>query len=287
VSAKDRRATQPAGGIDDPDPSASREGRADDRAAFELDGDERGVLLVHGFTGTPFEMRFLGERLHQRGMTVRGLALPGHSTTPAELDRTAWTDWSGHVGRELDRLAARCRRVAVVGQSLGGLLGLHLAAHRGAELAGLVSLAAPIWLFRGPRALIAALRGAPVLTGLRPIRKRGGGSDVADPAMKARNPSYPVIPLRALVELDRARAAARAELPSVHTPLLLIHAVHDHVAPYGSMAEIAARVGSREVETITLPRSYHLVAIDLERERVAAAVGDFLEARLEARGGGG
>ena len=253
---------------------------SDDHAPFDLDGDERGALLVHGFTGTPFEMRFLGERLHQRGMTVRGLALPGHATTPAELDRTAWTEWAAHVERELARLASRCARVALVGQSLGGLLSLHAAA-RGADVAAVVSLAAPLWLFRGPRALVAALRRAPMLRTLPAIRKTGGGSDVADLAMKARNPSYPVIPLRALVELDRARAAARAALPSVRAPLLAIHATHDHVAPYGSMAELAARVGSREVETVTLPRSFHLVSIDLERERVAAAVGGFLERRLK------
>lgn len=252
----------------------------DPRAAFELDGDERGVLLVHGFTGTPFEMRFLGERLHERGLTAVGVCLPGHGTSVAELDGTRWTDWFAHVERELDRLRARCARVAVVGQSLGGLLSLHLAARRGDELAAVASLATPLWLFRAPRALIGALRRFPPLgAALRPIRKRGG-SDVADLAMRIRNPSYPVIPLCALVELDRARRIIRAELPRVRTPLLLVHALQDHVAPYGAMAEIAARVGSSEVHTLTLPRSYHIVAIDLERERVAAAVGGFLEAHL-------
>jgi carboxylesterase len=252
----------------------------DPRAAFELDGDGRGVLLVHGFTGTPFEVRLLGERLHERGLTVVGLRLPGHGTSAAELDRTRWTDWAAHVEGELDRLRERCARVAIVGQSLGGLLSLHLAARRGHDLAAVASLAAPLWLFRAPRALVAALRRVPPLgAALRPIRKRGG-SDVADLAMRIRNPSYPVIPLRALVELDRAREAIRAELPRVRVPLLLVHAIQDHVAPYSSMAEIAARVGSSEIHTLTLPRSYHVVAIDLERERVAAAVGGFLEAHL-------
>ncbi|HYU16699.1 MAG TPA: alpha/beta fold hydrolase, partial [Candidatus Acidoferrum sp.] len=175
----------------------------DDRAPFELDGDDRGVLLVHGLTGTPFEVRFLGEELHRRGMTVLGLCLPGHTTTPADLDRTSWADWYAHVERGLDRLAARCRRVAAVGQSLGALLCLHLAARRGAELAAVATLGAPLRLDLAPRALIAALRRAPALAALLgPLRKRGG-SDVADPVMRARNPSYPVLPLRALVEFDR------------------------------------------------------------------------------------
>jgi carboxylesterase len=255
---------------------------AGDRAPFELEGDDRGVLLIHGFTGTPFEMRFLGERLHGRGMTAVGVCLPGHASSARELDRTPWTDWYGHVERELDRLRARCSRVAVVGQSLGGLLGLHLAAARGDQIAALASLAAPLWLPAGPRALIGALRWIPGLAArLRPLGKRGG-SDVADPAMKADNPSYPVIPLRALLEFDRARTTIRAELAAVRAPLLVVHAIHDHVAPYASMSEIAARVGSTDIKTITLPRSYHLVAIDVERDRVAAEVGDFFEARLAA-----
>jgi carboxylesterase len=250
--------------------------------AFDLAGDERGALLVHGFTGTPFEMRFLGERLNERGMTVVGVRLPGHGTTPAELDRTRWTDWYAHLDQELDRLRARCRRVAVIGQSLGGLLALRLAARRRADLVAVASLAAPLWLGRTERAVVASLRRLPVLTAaLRPIRKRGG-SDVADLVMKIRNPSYRVIPLRALVEFDRGRQAIRAELGAVRLPLLLVHALQDHVAPYGSLGEIAAQVASREIHTLTLPRSYHLVAIDVERERVAAAVAAFLEPHLSA-----
>jgi len=251
-----------------------------DREAFELAGDDRGVLLVHGFTGAPFEMRFLGERLHDRGMTAHGLCLPGHGTTPAELDRMRWADWYAHVERELDRLRARCRRVAVVGQSLGGLLALHLAARSPAKLAAVAALATPLRLTRAARAFVAALRRAPVLTrALPPIRKRAG-SDIADPAMKARHHSYPFMPLHALVELDRGREIVRAELASVRAPLLLIHAIRDHVAPYTSLAELAAAVGSRDLHTLTLPRSYHVVAIDLERDRVAAAVGEFLDQRL-------
>jgi carboxylesterase len=256
---------------------------ADDRAPFELEGDDRGVLLVHGFTGTPFEMRFLGEHLHAQGMTAHGICLPGHTTAPEELDRTPWTDWYAHVERGLDRLRARCRQVAVVGQSLGGLLSLRLAAHRGAELAAVVSLAAPLWLTPPARALVMLLRRSPRLAGrLRPLRKRGG-SDVADLEMKARNPSYPVIPLRALLEFDRARLTIRAELPAIRTPLLLVHAIHDHVAPYASMAAIASRVTSPDIQTLTLARSYHLVAIDLERHRVAEAVANFLGTRSPAR----
>src|SRR5687768_898804 len=114
-------------------------------APFDLPGNDRGVLCVHGFTGTPYEMRYLGQRLHDRGLTVVGPALPGHTTTVEDLDATTWRDWAAAVDEAFDALRARCRRVAVVGQSLGGLLSLYLASRR-PEVAAVASLAAPLWL---------------------------------------------------------------------------------------------------------------------------------------------
>jgi carboxylesterase len=107
-------------------------------------GDRRGVLCIHGFTGSPYEMRGLGEALAKRGMTVRGMALPGHATRIEDLYEKTWRDWVEGVTAEFDGLAGRCDRVAVVGQSLGGLLALYLATLRAP--AAVVSLAAPLWL---------------------------------------------------------------------------------------------------------------------------------------------
>src|SRR5262245_30217197 len=121
------------------------------RDAFEFagDGSGRGALVVHGFTGSPFEMRWLGERLADRGLHVVGPALAGHARgLPEELDRTTWRDWYGSAEVAFDHLRARCDRVAVVGLSMGGLLALHLARERGAQIAALGVLATPIRLQR-------------------------------------------------------------------------------------------------------------------------------------------
>jgi alpha-beta hydrolase superfamily lysophospholipase len=111
---------------------------------FDLAGDRRGVLCLHGFTGTPYEVRYLGGRLAAHGLTVRGPALPGHATRLEDLVDKTWRDWADGVTAAYDDLAARCDRVAVVGQSLGGLLALDLATRR--SPAAVVSLAAPLWL---------------------------------------------------------------------------------------------------------------------------------------------
>lgn len=241
--------------------------------------DDVGVVCIHGFTGSPYEMRYLGQALAADGMSVRGPALPGHNTSLDDLDGTRWEDWAGAVEAEVRMMCDRHRRVAVVGQSLGGLLALHVAAALGDRLSAVVSLAAPLWLDglggRVARWLTSphqttrerVLRWAPRLPKL-------GGSDVLDAAAKAENPSYRAVPTRALGELLAFMPVVDAELPQIAAPLLVIHGSHDHTAPVDCALRIAHRARARRLRI--LPRSYHLIAIDVERDLVAAEVRTFI-----------
>jgi carboxylesterase len=229
---------------------------------------------VHGFTGSPYEMRFLGGELARAGIAARGLVLPGHTTSIADLDRTRWQDWAGAVEREIDAMRARHPRIALVGQSLGGLLVLHAAAQRAQrrDLACVASLAAPLWLDGLGARLARGLQGrhGDRLRTLVPRLPKLGGSDVRDRRARAENPSYRAIPTRALGELLAFMRVVDAELSCVHAPVLVLHAEHDHTAPVACAARIAERTRAEAVHI--LPRSFHLIAIDVERELVAAEV---------------
>ena len=202
---------------------------------------------------------------------------PGHGTTVDDLDHTTWQQWVDHVDREYDKLRARCRHVAVVGQSLGGLLALDLAARR-SEVEVIASLAAPLTL-EGISARVARWTGpAGWLHGrLRTIPKIGG-SDVLDADAKRNNPAYGAVPLRALAELVSFMKHVDDELPQIEAPLLVVHAQNDHTAPVSSAHRIANRAHAKRLRILS--RSYHLIAIDVERDIVAEEVGDFFEGHL-------
>lgn len=239
---------------------------------FDLVGDgEVGVVCVHGFTGTPYEMRYLGDQLARAGFHVHGLRLPGHGTRVEDLDETRWSDWADAVEDAYDTLRLLCRQVAVVGQSLGGLLSLHLASRR-PDVAAVATLAAPLWL-EGLSARVAQWAADGVLHRIKAIPKLYG-SDVRDKRTRAENPSYGAIPTRALAELAAFMRLVDQSLEKVTQPVLVLHGEHDHTAPVACAHEIAER--TRAVRTRILPRSYHLIAADVERDIVAAEVIDFL-----------
>jgi carboxylesterase len=263
--------------------------------AFELDGDGAvGVVLQHGFTGSPWEVRYLGERLAAAGISVVGPLLPGHGTRVEDLDAVTWQDWVAHVERAVDRVAERCDRVAIVGQSLGGLLALYVASRRPslpsgspplrgnkAALTCVASLAAPLWL-EGLSARVARWAAS----GKVPFKAipKFGGSDVLDPRSRVENPCYPAIPMKALRQLVEFMRVVDASLARVTQPTLVLHARQDHTAPVACADRIAEATHAERVRI--LPRSYHLIAVDVERDVVAAEVIEFVRkhSRVEERG---
>ena len=234
----------------------------------------RGVLLLHGLTGTPYDVAPFAEALHARGFAVRAPLLAGHSDLFA-LESTSWRDWYASAEAAFDELhAGGRRRVLLLGFSLGSLLSLRLAALRPGDLAGLVAMSVPL-SFRGwQRTAIGALarlratRGVGRLVGVLPK----DGPDVRIERAFRQSPSLRGFPFPALAEMIALQDEVTDLLPHVRTPLLLLHGRHDHIAPLEHSSRVAQRVGSHVVHKVVLPRSFHILAHDLDRDQARAEI---------------
>jgi len=238
------------------------------------------VLLLHGFAGTAPELRRLGEALAAGGWRCHGPLLTGHGTTPEELDRTAWEDWATSAEEALATLRTECDEVAIAGQSGGGSLALHLAAHH-PEIVAVACLATPVWLTGWkPRLLPVAKH---VVRWDRP----GGDVDLYRLEGIEELWSYGRRSTRSIHEFARLLAHVRDELVSVRAPVLIFHGERDRVIHPANAAEIERRLlCSAAVERRMLPRSGHGISVDVDRDDVNRLVLDWFD-RFSRSGGGG
>ena len=246
---------------------------------FFFAGNHLGCLLVHGFTGTPFEVRELGQRLSAQGYTVLGPALAGHATTFSDMLPTRWTDWYTSVTAAYDQLRAQCDTIFPIGLSLGGLLCLHLAAHR--PVTGVVAVSAP---FSIENSLIPLFRTFPLLYNLIPfVKKNPKDNDTVDPTVCIHHPEYPGNPTRCAASLIfDFLPHLRNDLRDIGVPTLLIQSHGDRVIPANSMDEFYARIGSRDIEKVWVDKSGHLVLEDYSKEIAFTRILQFIEKNTRA-----
>ncbi len=225
-----------------------------------------GVLLCHGFTGSPRSMRPWADHLVRSGFRVSLPRLPGHGTSWQELNRTAWTDWYAEADRAFGALRAECDQVFVAGLSMGGALGLRLAEQHGDGVAGLV-LVNPAVNITDPRMRILRVlcRVQPSIGAI--------GNDMARPGMD--EGAYDRTPLVALYSQTRMWADIRRNLARVDQPLLVYHSRVDHVVDPSSLAIIKAGVSSTDATYVTLERSYHVATLDHDAEDIFTGSAEF------------
>ncbi|MEU1943423.1 alpha/beta fold hydrolase [Streptomyces sp. NPDC020125] len=256
---------------------------------FRHDGGEIGVLVCHGFTGSPQSVRPWADHLAARGLTVSLPLLPGHGTRWQDLAVTGWQDWYAEVDRELRSLSRACERVFVCGLSMGGALALRLAAQHGVAISGL-ALVNPANRIHDPLAV-----ALPVLRHLVPSVK-GIASDIAKPG--ARESGYDRMPLHAVHSMRRLYRVVDAELPQVTQPLLVMHSPQDHVVPPADSERILSQVSSRDVTERLLERSFHVATLDHDAEfifeetdtfitRLTAGMGEDTDTRTDLGKGSG
>jgi carboxylesterase len=223
------------------------------------DGQRVGVLLVHGFTGSPASLRPWGRHLGEQGFGVAVPRLPGHGTTWQDLNGTGWADWYGEAERAFEKLRADNDQVVVGGLSMGGGLALQLAADRGREVAGVVVVNPAVHLDRKDLVVLPVLKH---LVGSMP----GITNDIKKPGVEEHG--YSRTPLKATHAMLTAWKALVLDLPKVTQPLLVFRSSVDHVVDPSSAALIRRGVSSRDLTERILENSYHVATLDHDAPRI-------------------
>lgn len=224
---------------------------------FAADGGPVGVLVLHGFTGSPQSVRPWAEHLAAAGLTVRAPRLPGHGTTWQDLGRTRWQDWYETAEQGLADLSGRCQQVFLAGLSMGGCLALRLAEAHGAKVSGLVvvnpSLAPDTRLF----VLMPVLKHViPSVRGIAGDIKKPGGTEGG----------YRRVPVKAAASLPEMWKLTAGHMAEVTQPLLVFRSSVDHVVGPASMRVLTEALPAAEV--VPLADSYHVATVDNDAQEI-------------------
>lgn len=227
---------------------------------FFLQGNSTGILLIHGFTGSPAELTLMGNFLNRAGFTVLGVRLAGHGTSERDIIRTTKYDWFDSVLDGYAILKNVCEKIFVAGHSMGGLLSLKLASMYKVEK--IVTLAAPIFISLETD-----------ITNLPP-RERCGENYVIRPRRNlkdvpsAANKVYRKTPLINVHELLDLIVEIKNILPKITSPILIMHGEEDHTAQPKSSEYIEKNIGSKISRRIMIPESGHLLPLIEKRDFV-------------------
>ncbi len=226
-----------------------------------------GVLLVHGFTGSPAAMKPWGQSLADQGYAVEVPLLPGHGTRWQDLNAVSWTDWYDEAEAAFERLRESCEAVVVAGLSMGGSVVLRLAEERGNEVAGIVLVNAFVSSTRKELVALPVLKHAvPSLRGVVNDIKRSGQDEHG----------YPRLPLKGLAAVTEMWKVVVPDLKRVTQPLLYFRSAADHVIDPSSSPTVLRGVASADVEERILDNSYHVATLDHDAERIFAESAEFV-----------
>ncbi|QHT46269.1 alpha/beta fold hydrolase [Bacillus sp. SB49] len=220
---------------------------------IRFEGNEVGILVSHGFTGTTQSMRPLAEAYGRAGYTVVCPRLKGHGTTPEDMESTSHEDWIQSVMEAFDWLEARCEKIFVVGLSMGGTLALYVAGKK--KVAGVIPINAAIDI--------------PVLENSSSTEERfieAIGSDIKDP--ESDELGYDRTPVKSIKELSMLMGKTRDLLSSIHCPIVVFVSREDHVVPPNNSEVIFETVFSEHKEIIHLDDSYHVATLDHDKDLI-------------------
>ncbi len=256
---------------------------------YEEGTNGRGVLLIHGLTGAPAEMRLLARHLNRRGFTVHAPLLAGHGKDEAALRRSRWQDWLESVQEARAFLSSRVDAVYAAGICVGGKLGMMAAADAPGDIRA-VAIYSPCFHYDGWEVpayyplLSSHLRWLSHVPGLGRLKFRENASlGIKDERMRrlvanmGAEGMLDAFPAQALFEMHRLGRHLKGRLPAINTPTLIIHSRQDDLSGPSHAEYIAGHIGGSH-RLHWLDDSYHMIHVDRQRGVVADLTADYFEA---------
>jgi carboxylesterase len=236
---------------------------------FYAEGSRTGILVSHGYTGSPQSMRYLAEGLARAGYTVALPRLKGHGTTPADMATSAASDWIADLNSALQWLQERCDTFFVTGLSMGGTLTLYMAGQYPGLFKGIIPINAVIFVNSPDMASLAYMAGVPAeIPGVGGDIKAAGVTELA----------YTVLPVATIKELMALMKVTEELLPRITCPALIITSRQDHIVPPANAEYILNRIASEDKRILWLEDSYHVATLDNDKDRIVQESIAFIQA---------
>ncbi|MDL2280889.1 alpha/beta fold hydrolase [Selenomonadales bacterium OttesenSCG-928-I06] len=236
---------------------------------FLFSGGKTGILLVHGFTGSPAELRPLGEYLNKQGYTVLAPRLTGHGSSILEMIQTSWPHWYGSVEDAYHILNHLCDRIIIIGFSLGAILSLKLSIFH--KVSKIVALSAPIYIADKRIKIMPFIKA---FQGFVPKATKKPSETSEDMAKYLIG--YDQVPVPCSISVLELIDDVKVLLPKVTAPILIIQAKGEHTVKPESAEFIYNNVSSADKHLHWLEESGHVITLDVEKDHVFELIGDFL-----------
>lgn len=231
----------------------------DGAASQFFKGNKIGIVLCHGFNGTPQSMQSIGEQLAEYGFTVSIPRLSGHGTHYLDMESSSYKRWISDLEIAYKNLKQQCEYVFIVGQSMGGALTLQVAA-KNPEVDGIFLI----------NAAVTDVSYKEFYNKATPLFVHEGSPDIKKPAVF--EIAYDKVPLKAIHQLLYLMEDTKSIVSSVSSPTVILKSAIDHVVPPANSDYIYGQVNTIDKKVITLENSYHVASMDNDAQQIVDTI---------------
>jgi carboxylesterase len=240
---------------------------------FYFEGtSNKAVLLIHGWTSVPYEVRRLGKYLNENGYTTYGPMLSGHGTVPKNLENICWNDWLDDVTEAYQKLKKNHDKVYVAGTSIGASLAVLLA-RKNPEISGLVLMAMP-YNIRMERTMKLLAKFNLMF---KKYNKKFYPPTFGASTTITRLIAYQSYPISSAIETFSLVKRVRQTISEIKQPCFILQSTSDHVVGRKSLEKIYANIGSEIKKKKYIKRAYHTFISDIRNESVFEDILNFIE----------